>query len=164
ASMAAILHQFPGFIPYSASKTGVEAIAKCLRVEVAHLGVDVGVAYFGWIDTDMVRGGEEHPAFTLMRSRLRGPLAKTLPVAKAGEAIVNGIEKRTKIVAEPPFVRVMDKLRGLMSNAIDRELERHVPEVMAHFEAEYQRTGEPMTKPVGAGGEAALKAASSVRD
>src|SRR5213078_1499229 len=52
ASMAAILPQFPGFIPYSASKTGIEAIAKCLRVEVAHLGVDVGVAYFGWIDTD----------------------------------------------------------------------------------------------------------------
>ena len=90
ASMAAILPQFPGFIPYSTSKAGVEAMAKCLRVEVAHLGVDVGVAYFGWIDTDMVRGGEEHPAFTFMRSRLKGPLGKTLPVSKAGEAIARG--------------------------------------------------------------------------
>jgi hypothetical protein len=126
--------------------------------------VDVGVAYFGWIDTDMVRGGEEHPAFTLMRSRLRGPLGKTLPVSKAGDAIVNGIEKRTKIVAEPPFVRVMDKLRGLLSNAVDREVGRHVPEVMAHFEAEFQRTGEPMTKPVGAGGAAAIRAGSDKPD
>src|SRR3954447_4521768 len=116
ASMAAILPQFPGFIPYSTSKAGVEAMAKCLRVEVAHLGVDIGVAYFGWIDTDMVRGGEEHPAFTFMRSRLKGPLAKTLPVSKAGEAIARGIEKRAKIVAEPPFVRFLDKVRGLVPN------------------------------------------------
>jgi NAD(P)-dependent dehydrogenase (short-subunit alcohol dehydrogenase family) len=160
ASMAAILPQFPGFIPYSTSKAGVEAMAKCLRVEVAHLGVDVGIAYFGWIDTDMVRGGEEHPAFTFMRSRLRGPLGKTLPVSKAGEAIVAGIEKRAKIVAEPPFVRFMDKMRGLTTNAIDREMQRHAPEAMAHFEAELQRTGDPMARPVGAGGRAATAAGS----
>ena len=158
ASMAAIVPQFPGFVPYSASKAGLEAMSKGVRVEVAHLGVDVGVAYFGWIDTDMVRGGEEHPAFTFMRSRLKGPLAKTLPVEKAGEAIVNGIEKRAKVVAEPPFVRFLDKVRGLVSNAVDREIEKHVPEVMARFEAERQRTGEPMTKPVGAGGRAASDA------
>ena len=160
ASMAAIMPQFPGFIPYSTSKAGVEAMAKCLRVEVAHLGVDVGIAYFGWIDTDMVRGGEEHPAFTFMRSRLRGPLGKTLPVSKAGEAIVAGIEKRAKIVAEPPFVRFMDKVRGLTTNAIDREMLRHAPEAMAHFEAELQRTGDPMSRPVGAGGRAATAAGS----
>src|SRR5436190_4908251 len=158
ASMAAIVPQFPGFVPYSTSKAGLEAMAKGIRVEIAHLGVDVGVAYFGWIDTDMVRGGEEHPAFTFMRSRLKGPLAKTLPVEKAGQAIVDGIEKRAKVVAEPPFVRFLDKVRGLASNAVDREIEKHVPEVMARFEAERQRTGEPMTRPVGAGGDAAVKA------
>src|SRR3954453_4250385 len=163
ASMAAIVPQFPGFVPYSTSKAGVEAMAKAIRVEVAHLGVDVGVAYFGWIDTDMVRGGEEHPAFTFMRSRLRGPLGKTLPVAKAGEAIVDGIEKRAKVVAEPPFVRVMDKLRGLIPNAVDRQIEKHVPEVMAQFEAERQRTGDPMARPVGAGGRAAIEAGSGVK-
>jgi NAD(P)-dependent dehydrogenase (short-subunit alcohol dehydrogenase family) len=160
ASMAAIVPQFPGFVPYSTSKAGVEAMAKGLRVEVAHLGVDVGIAYFGWIDTDLVRGGDEHPAFTFMRSRLRGPLGKTLPVSSAGEAIVEGIEKRAKIVAQPPFVRVAQALRGLVSNAVDREVQRHVPEVMARFEAERQRTGDPMSKPVGAGGAAAVRAAA----
>jgi NAD(P)-dependent dehydrogenase (short-subunit alcohol dehydrogenase family) len=159
ASMAAIVPQFPGFIPYSTSKAGVEAMAKCLRVEVAHLGVDVGIAYFGWIDTDMVRGGEEHPAFTFMRSRLRGPLGKTLPVSKAGEAILTGIEKRAKTVAEPPFVRVVQVLRGAVANAIDREVERHVPETMALFEAELQRTGDPMVRAVGAGGRADMRVA-----
>jgi NAD(P)-dependent dehydrogenase (short-subunit alcohol dehydrogenase family) len=164
ASIAAILPQFPGFVPYSTSKAAVEAMAKCIRVEVAHLGVDVGLAYFGWIDTDMVRGGDEHPAFSFMRSRLRGPLGKTLPVSKAGEAIVNGIERRAKVIAEPSFVRAVDKLRGLISNAVDREIGRHVPEVMAHFEAERQRTGDPMAKPVGAGGRAATRAGSGLRE
>jgi short-subunit dehydrogenase len=158
ASIAAILPQFPGFVPYSTSKAGVEAMARCVRVEVAHLGVDVGIAYFGWIDTDMVRGGEEHPAFAFMRSRLRGPLGKTLPVAKAGEAIVDGIERRAKSVMQPPFVRVVDKLRGVIPGAVDREVGRHVPEVMAHFEAERQRTGDMMAKPVGEGGRAATRA------
>lgn len=164
ASMAALIPQFPGFAPYAAAKAGAEAMSKCLRVEVAHLGVDVGVAYFGWIDTGMVRGGEEHPAFSFLRSRLHGPLKRTLPVAKAGEAIVNGIEKRAKIVAEPPFVRVVEKLRGLVSNGADREVGRHVPETMALFEAELQRTGDAMAKPVGPGGAADMLAAGDPVD
>jgi NAD(P)-dependent dehydrogenase (short-subunit alcohol dehydrogenase family) len=164
ASLAAILPQFPGFAPYSASKAGLEALAKCTRIEVAHLGVDVGVAYFGWIDTDLVRGGDEHPAFAFIRSRLRGPLGKTLPVSKAGEAIVAGIEKRSKVVAEPRFVYAASALRGLLSNTVDREMQRHAPEAMARFEAERQRTGDPMIKPVGAGGEAAVRAHSGAAD
>ena len=37
---------------------GVEALSDCLRVEAAPLGVAVGVAYFLFLDTDMVRDGE----------------------------------------------------------------------------------------------------------
>ena len=61
ASLAAAMHA-PGMAAYSASKAGAEAFANSLRVEVKHLGVDVGVGYFSFIDTDMVRGGDEHPA------------------------------------------------------------------------------------------------------
>jgi NAD(P)-dependent dehydrogenase (short-subunit alcohol dehydrogenase family) len=161
ASLAAIVPQFPGFVPYSASKAGLEAMSKSLRVEVAHLGVDVGIAYFGWIDTDLTRGGDEHPAFSFMRSRLKGPLGKTLPVSKAGEAIVKGIEQRAKVVAAPPFVRAADKLRGLVAGAVDREMLKHVPEAMAHFEAERQKTGDAMARPIGAGGAAAVAAGSA---
>ena len=60
ASLAAAVHG-PGMAAYSASKAGAEAFADSLRSEVRHLGVDVGVGYFSFIDTDMVRGGDEHP-------------------------------------------------------------------------------------------------------
>ena len=161
ASLAAIVPQFPGFSPYSASKAGVEAMSKALRVEVSHLGVDVGIAYFGWIDTELVRGGDEHPAFGFMRSRLRGPFAKTLPVSVAGEAIVKGIESRAQVVARPCALHALLPLRGFVSRTIDRETMRHVPEAMALFEAERQRNGDTMARPVGAGGAADARAAAS---
>src|SRR4051812_15289983 len=82
ASVAAIAHA-PLMSAYAASKAGVEAFAHATRIEVKHLGVDVGVAYFSWIDTDMVRGGDEHPSFTRMRASLKPPFSKTYPVADA---------------------------------------------------------------------------------
>ena len=69
ASVSA-LAQAPGIGAYAASKAGFEALLRTLRQEVAHLGVDVGIAYFHWIDTDMVRGAErESPEFAEMRAR-----------------------------------------------------------------------------------------------
>src|SRR5262245_51688579 len=66
ASLAAVLHG-PGMAAYSASKAGAEAFADSLRVEVKHLGVDVGVGYFYFIDTDLVRGADAHPAMSKVR-------------------------------------------------------------------------------------------------
>ncbi len=61
ASLAAAMHG-PGMAAYSASKAGAEAFADSLRVEVKQLGVDVGVGYFSFIDTEMVRAADTHPA------------------------------------------------------------------------------------------------------
>ena len=66
---------------YCASKSGVEAFAHSLRGEVRHHGVDVGVAYLSWTDTDMVRGADEHDGLRRMRERMPGPLGRTSPRA-----------------------------------------------------------------------------------
>src|SRR5919204_3283067 len=87
ASLAAIVAPL-GLGAYGALKAGLEQLLNVLRVELRHLGVDVGVAYFGWIDTDMVRGAEaRHPAFAKLRADLRGQAGRTLPVAEAGAVI-----------------------------------------------------------------------------
>src|SRR4051812_19460643 len=92
ASLAAFAHA-PGMGAYAASKAGVEALAGSVRGEVAHLGVDVGVAYFSWIGTDLVTAGRDsNEAFSKLRELARGPFGKTYPVSDAGEAIVRGIE------------------------------------------------------------------------
>ena len=45
----------PGLAAYNASKAGAEHFANALRLEVKHLGVDVGSAHMSWIDTPMVQ-------------------------------------------------------------------------------------------------------------
>jgi len=129
ASLAAILGS-PGLGAYSASKAGLEQLLNVLRMEVRHLGVGVGVAYFSWIDTDMVRGtGRHHPGFAAMRAGLRGPLGRTLPAGDAADAIVRGVRERRRRVTAPGFVAAFHRARGLMSELVEREGARRGAEV-----------------------------------
>jgi NAD(P)-dependent dehydrogenase (short-subunit alcohol dehydrogenase family) len=121
ASAAAIVAPV-GLGAYAASKAGFEQLLNVLRVEVAHLGVDVGVAYFSFIDTDMVRGADaRHPAFAEARSRARGPAGRTLPVSVAGKAIADAVAGRKRTVVAPGIVRAAYWLRGAIGPVIDRE-------------------------------------------
>jgi NAD(P)-dependent dehydrogenase (short-subunit alcohol dehydrogenase family) len=125
-SSASALVAPPGLGAYAASKAGFEHLLDVLRVEVAHLGVDVGVAFFSWIDTDMVRGAEEyHPAFGKLRGELRGPAGRTLPVGEAGAAIVDAVRRRRRTAVAPGFVRAAYALRGVLGPLADRDARRH---------------------------------------
>jgi NAD(P)-dependent dehydrogenase (short-subunit alcohol dehydrogenase family) len=129
ASVGAIVAP-PGLGAYAASKAGLEQLLDVLRIEVRHLGVDVGVAYFSWIDTDMVRGTERHHAdFASMRGRIRGPAGRTLPVADAADAIVRGVERRSRRVFAPGWVAALSRLRGLVPELTDREGARMAPDI-----------------------------------
>jgi NAD(P)-dependent dehydrogenase (short-subunit alcohol dehydrogenase family) len=128
ASVAAIVPP-PGLGAYAASKAGLEQLLDVLRMEVRHLGVDVGVAYFSWIDTEMVRGAErQHAGFAAMRESLRGPAGKTLPVARAAEAIARAVERRSRRVVAPGFVAALYRLRGLIPELLEREAAKAGPE------------------------------------
>jgi NAD(P)-dependent dehydrogenase (short-subunit alcohol dehydrogenase family) len=129
ASVAALLAP-PGLGAYGASKAGLEQLLNVLRLEVRHLGVDVGVAYFLWIDTEMVRGADRrHPGFQAMRQSLRGPAGKTLPVAAAADAIVRGVEQRSPRVFAPRSVSVLYRLRGLLAELFGREAGKVAPDL-----------------------------------
>jgi len=128
ASVAAIVPP-PGLGAYAASKAGLEQLLDVLRLEVRHLGVDVGVAYFSWIDTEMVRGAErQHPGFAAMREGLRGPAGRTLPVARAADEIARGVERRSRRVVAPGFVGALYRLRGLLPELLEREAAKAAPE------------------------------------
>jgi NAD(P)-dependent dehydrogenase (short-subunit alcohol dehydrogenase family) len=129
ASLAAILAP-PSLGAYGASKAGLEQLLNVLRVEVRHLGVDVGVAYFSWIDTDMVRGTvRHHPGFEQARTRRRGPASRTIPVGDAADAIVRGVAQRSRRVVAPGFVGALYRLRGLVPELFDLEARRNAPEL-----------------------------------
>ena len=122
----------PGIGAYGASKAGIENMGDTLRREVAHLGVDVGVLYLLWVDTDMVTGSErETTTFAELRSHLRGPLAKTMPLSAAVDAIVSGIEGRKRRAMAPGWLRAFYRARGLIGRPVERDLLELAPAVDA---------------------------------
>ena len=123
ASLAAALHS-PMMSAYAATKAGVEAFCDSLRSEVAHTGTAVGCAYFGFIDTDLVREGMAHPATTRMRSQGPSFLGKPIPVEEAGAAIVRGVEGRTRTVVAPGWVRAVLVGRGVLQPLIEWGMRR----------------------------------------
>lgn len=162
ASVAAVAHA-PFMSAYCASKAGVEAFADCLRTEVAHLGVDVGVAYFSWIDTDMVRGADARSGLVGMRRRISGPIGKTYPLSDVTSAVVQGVERRSRHVTVPSWVRALLLLRGPLAPLLDRQGRREVPAIEQQMLAAIEREGvAAASAPVGAGG-AADSAARSAR-
>ncbi len=83
ASLAAVSHA-PMMAPYATAKAGVEALSNCLRQELALTGARVGCAYFGFIDTDLVRAGFEEPSAQVMRKEMPGFLTQDRAAVEGG--------------------------------------------------------------------------------
>jgi NAD(P)-dependent dehydrogenase (short-subunit alcohol dehydrogenase family) len=146
ASLAAITPA-PMMTAYCASKSGVEAYAHCLRAEVAHRGVRVGVGYLSWTDTDMVRGADQEEVMRELRQRLPWPANRTYPLGPTVDRLVAGIERRSAHVYGQGWLRGMQGVRGYLPGLIGRvgarEMRRFAPRLQG------MRTGL-----VGAGGSA----------
>jgi NAD(P)-dependent dehydrogenase (short-subunit alcohol dehydrogenase family) len=118
ASLAASAH-LPMMGSYSASKAGVEAATDCLRAEVAHLGVDVGCAYLGFFDTDLVRGNFTDPSARSLKGVVPSFVSRPRPLTEAVTAIVDGVMRRRRRIWAPRYVGGAIALRGLLQPASD---------------------------------------------
>ena len=132
----------PGMAAYGASKAATESLCDTLRSEVVHRGIAVGVAYFGWLATDLVKTGEGHPAFNFMRTHLPGPLRTIAPVEIAVKAIVEGVIRRKRRVMAPGWLRAALALRWFISGnpSSYREL---MPEIERLCAEEAKKRGGP---------------------
>ncbi len=114
-----------GAAPYAMSKAAVEQFGRALRVELAPHGASASVAYFGFIDTEMVhRAIDQDPLADQMLQTLPRVLHKRLQPSAAGEAIVRGIERRQARIIRPRRWTVMSVLRGILNPISDAQLER----------------------------------------
>ena len=114
-----------GAIPYAMSKAGVEQLGRALRVELAPHGASASVAYFGFIDTEMVhRAIDQDPMVDTMQGALPKVLRKRLNPSVAGAAIVEGIEKRSPRIIRPRRWTVLSVLRGALNPLSDARMER----------------------------------------
>jgi NAD(P)-dependent dehydrogenase (short-subunit alcohol dehydrogenase family) len=100
ASLAAAIHG-PVIGHYNASKAGVEGFANALRMEMRPYGVDVGCAYFGFLDTDMVHVADDDE---IVGDQQAGIFGRPAPVSEGVEQIVRGIEARSRRVYYPKWI------------------------------------------------------------
>jgi NAD(P)-dependent dehydrogenase (short-subunit alcohol dehydrogenase family) len=119
------------------SKAAVEQLGRALRVELAPHGATASVAYFGFVETDLVRQAFAPPAVDLLREALPGWLTNPIPVERAARAAVKGIERRSARITEPRWVPAMLALRGVLG-ALDGRLaaDEKVHEAIALAERE----------------------------
>jgi NAD(P)-dependent dehydrogenase (short-subunit alcohol dehydrogenase family) len=107
--------------PYAVAKAGVEQLGRALRLELSAHGASATVAYFGFVDTEMVRQGLEE------RQRQRGSDDEVLPAFlrkritpdQAGEAIARAVEARRPRVIAPRWWAAPSVLRGVLSPLLD---------------------------------------------
>src|ERR687887_1927849 len=118
ASTAAALRA-PGMTAYCAAKAGVEALSDCLRIEMQPLGVAVGVAYFLFLDTDMVNDSErEMPMLQKAKAEMPRILSRTYPLPPAIDEVVAAIAERRRRVAYPRWFLKALAIRQLMASPL----------------------------------------------
>ena len=110
--------------PYAAAKAGVEQIGRALRAELSVHGASASVAYFGFIDTDMVREAFAQPGAQKAEEMFPKFVTRRLKPAVAGTAIADGIQSRAQMIIRPRWWRIYSILRGILSPLLDRQAER----------------------------------------
>ncbi len=135
ASSAAVIRA-PAMSAYCAAKAGVEALSDCLRMEMGPLGVQVGVAYFLFLDTDMVRDAErEMPIMERIKGEMPAVFARTYPLGPAIDELVAAIEERRRRVAYPKwFLKALAFRQLFASAAAERAGRSRAAEGVAEWE------------------------------
>jgi len=134
SSLSAVAHA-PLMGPYTAAKSGVEALTDALRMETAPTGARVGCAYFGFIDTDLVRASFRQPSAEAMTGRMPRFMRNPAPLSKAIDAIERGVERRADRVWAPRWVGAMIALRGVLQPLSERQLLREPERLRAGITA-----------------------------
>ena len=121
---------------YCAAKAGVEAMSDCLRIEMQPFGVAVGVAYFLFLDTDMVNDSErEMPMIQRAKAEMPRPLSRTYPLAPAIDEVVAAIAGRRRRVAYPRwFLKTLGIRQLLASPLSERRVAKTVPDAIREYD------------------------------
>ena len=164
SSAAALVHP-PALAAYTASKAGAEAFGDSLRAEVKHLGVDVGVAYFSWIKTDLVASADAHPVLGRFRKGAPGPVSRVYPLEKVGEAVAEGIAKRSRVICVPSWVNHLRRVHGMLPVVVEKANARATARADREMLADIEKRGvEASSRLTGPGGAAAQAAKTSAED
>lgn len=141
-SSAAALKSTPGSSAYSASKSGVDHFANAFRLEVAHKGIEVGVVYPAWVDTDLVKDQQNLDSFNEMLKQLPWPFSVITSVDDCSQAFVEAIESRKRKQYIPKALASIGPIRQVfMSPLWEYLLQKRTRTAIPKAEAEIQARG-----------------------
>jgi NAD(P)-dependent dehydrogenase (short-subunit alcohol dehydrogenase family) len=129
--------------PYAVAKAGVEALGRSLRAELVPLGAGASVAYFGWVDTDLVQGSFARPHSERILANSPDWLLKRIGPDEAAAAVVRGIEERAPRIFAPRWWRYVSAARGIINPLLDRRFDRdqQMIETVREIESEADAQG-----------------------
>lgn len=119
SSMAAFVHS-PLQSHYTASKAGVWAMCNSIRLEVRHLGVDVGTVHPTFFNTPMMAEVHADAAGAKLWGGNKGGIWKMITVDDVVRSVVDGIEERKEAVVVPRQNILIAKAPGLFRKLAER--------------------------------------------
>lgn len=136
----ASLVPLPGANAYAASKAGLDQMVRGMRVELAHTGVAIGIAYPSWVDTEMVRRSERAmPAFAKLRKELPWPVRSTSTPEACAKALATAVQKRSKRIYFPRWIALVNAVKPLINSpAGEAVMLRRTAGVMPAIDADVQ--------------------------
>jgi NAD(P)-dependent dehydrogenase (short-subunit alcohol dehydrogenase family) len=118
-SSAAAFAPGSGLASYMASKAGVEALGRALRIELAAHGASAGVAYFGFVQTPFVRPLDEDPIGRQVDEMMPWPFNHRVSAHHAARILADGIERRAASTMTPFVWTPYGWLRGPLNVIVD---------------------------------------------
>ena len=141
SSLAAAIN-LPLMGAYNASKAAVEVMGNTLRAELRPSGARVGVAYFAQLDTDMTRRGFSTDAASQFMSRY--PMIRHAPLEAGVSALEHGIERRSRIIVAPRWVRPLLSTRMVAQSVVERVVQRGLQQILKTAEDEVVELTTPL--------------------
>lgn len=121
---------------YAASKAGLEQLVRSLRVELAGHGTTAGVAYFGFIDTQMARQFLAQPHIQRACQALPSIVTTPISVQTGGRTVIEAIERRSARSWSPAWVAPLLAFRSLSTTVMDEYMLRNSDFAQAIQDAE----------------------------